>query len=133
MSVDDIVCTGLGKVDPWVTSAKKMLANYTVTDITADGWMYCEPRPDRIVNVHQVTDDDILVKCPGWSAPYPIALRTHRGTKMNIKGPSDDLWQKGQVGDYICQSQDKHDDVWIVNKKMFETTYQFNDNTTENL
>lgn len=43
-----VVCLGVGG-DVWQQKASKLLQKYTVVDITEDGWLVCEPKPENEV------------------------------------------------------------------------------------
>jgi len=124
-----IICTGLSKTDPWQQSPKKLLDKYVVTDITPDGWLYCEPKPDNLVNFCQI---DTTFFPPKWcdatqstydADPY-FQIYAKWGSEVFPDGVNKKYIQSGELNDYICQSIVDPADVWIVKKKFFDATYQ---------
>lgn len=101
-----VVCIG-AEGDAWQQMPKKLLANYEVKAIDADGWMVCEPRPDNAVNCVEVTLSGDFTIIGQWGA-------TVDGEK-NV--------QSGTCGDFICQSQADPTDVWVVKRRIFVNTY----------
>ena len=92
----------------------KLLAKYTVSGITPDGWMVCEPRPDNAVSVVE-----IRATSDGDTEFYIIG----QWGEDSDEGPR----QYGTVGDFVCRSRLDPSDVWIVRRKIFLNTYNIID------
>lgn len=121
-----MVCTGLSKTDPWQQSPKKLLDKYTVTDVTPDGWLYCEPKLDNLVNCCQVVQEFFITPEASQNYDPYFQIYTKWGSEVYPDGPEGGkkYLQNGELGDYICQSIVDPADVWIVKKKFFDSTYQ---------
>lgn len=107
-----VICLGEGG-DVWQQATKKLLQKYTVTSITEDGWLVCEPKPENEV----------------WATQYNGESRGDG--KFSIfaqwgeKTESGQYVQVGEVGDYILRSKTDPNDYWLVRKSFFESTYEF--------
>lgn len=117
LKANSMICIGEHN-DIWQQDKKKLLAKYTVVEITDDGWMVCNPKPENVVDVAQIT---------------PLDIPLESGVNFAIKGQwgerqSDGTFvQYGKIGDYVARSQSDPTDVWIIAKKIFENTYKFNE------
>lgn len=107
-----IACLGVEN-DIWQQTPAKLLAKYDVVDFTETGWMVCRPKPDNEINVFRVTDEmtDAVGKF------YIIG----QWGKESSEGPR----QEGVAGDWVGQNQNDPDDVWIIVRKIFNSTYEF--------
>lgn len=86
----------------------KLLQKYTVVDITEDGWLVCEPKPENEV----------------WATEYiegegKFSIFAQWGEKM----ADGQYIQTGDVGDYILRSKTDPNDYWIVRKSLFDSIY----------
>ena len=135
-----MLCTGINRTDPWQQPFSKIKEKYTIEDVTPDGWLYCVPKPGNAINCVQVTQET-LNKVIEASGKFAVA-----STSFFIKAQWGDQWlnpqtqeqffaQLGTVGDYVCQSQNDLNDFWIVQKNIFEASYEIqqNDTTTGNI
>jgi hypothetical protein len=122
---DAMICTGLSKTDPWQQSRDKLFAEYSITNVTPDGWLYCEPKPDNVINCHQVNGTEPLLggSDPDFVSQDSFKIHAKYGMKVEPFPGEVAYLQHGNIDDYICQSQSDPDDVWIVKKKFFENTY----------
>lgn len=120
-----ILCTGLSKTDPWQQSAKKLLDKYTVTDITPDGWMYCEPKPDNTIKCFQVTQESLPQNEEDFEDHTVFQIYAQWGDKVEPTPGEVKYIQLGEVGDYVCQSVSDPTDTWIVKQSFFNATYEF--------
>lgn len=106
-----VVCIG-GAGDAWQQMPAKLLAKYTVTNIDAEGWMLCEPKPENLINVYEVTQTTNSVNDKFY-------ILGHFGVESE-----DGLRQYGEAGDFIGQNRDDPTDVWVIRRKIFLNTYQ---------
>lgn len=105
-----LVCLGIaGEV--WPQTKEALLKKYTITDIdTESGWIVCTPKPENVVNAWQVaTGEEKFVVRGQWGE----------------KQPDGSYYQYGRGGDYILQSTSDPNDMWIVARNIFESTYEF--------
>lgn len=106
-----VICIGIAG-DVWQQQFSKVLSKYTVESMTTDGWLRCVPIPGVPNDVYEVTKADVA-----------------NGDIFNVKAqwgvttPSGPI-QVGKVGDFILRDPNNHDDVWIVQRKIFLNTYQ---------
>lgn len=127
-----IICIGAAG-DAWQQTAKKLLDKYIVTDIDADGWMICTPKPDNEVNCFELSHENMTQ----LSANNPNALVEYPNDRMYNLGDYaiEGQWgdnhypelgkaiQWASRGDFLCQNRKDPTDVWIVRKKLFLNTY----------
>jgi hypothetical protein len=119
-----VICVGEAG-DVWQQTPKKLLQKYNVTSIDNDGWMVCEPKPENVVNCIEVVN---FVGLPFASKPPDDAMyKAHDFYILGLWGATVAGFGKGvqwgDSGDYVCQNQTDHNDVWIVERKIFENTY----------
>lgn len=106
-----VICIGEFN-DAWQQSPKKLLAKYDVVSIDNDGWMLCNPKPENAAEVVEVREAGPFYIVGLWGATLDD------GTK-NV--------QIGEQGDFILRSREDHNDVWIVRRKIFNSTYSIRD------
>ena len=100
----DVLCRGAAG-DVWPQSRESLFAKYSPTSqVDAQGWKKFEPRPEQ----SRVMAIQIL---------HPFEVDTTRG-KLS-----------GKAGDYLLKKHDQRDiaypqDVWIVDRQVFQSTYQ---------
>lgn len=118
-----IICIGESN-DIWQQMPKKLLQKYNVTAIDNDGWMICEPRPDNSVNCVEITDDLIpfIDSNDSWISKEEFFIVGLWGENMKVLDSSINI-QRADFGDFICQSREDSNDVWIVKRKIFINTY----------
>lgn len=104
------VCRGVAG-ELWQQETKTLFRKYDVTDCDADGWWVAKPKPGNAVDVTPIRAGD------------PTSIRAKWGTAY--KSETESFWyQEGAVGDYVLRSREDSEDVWIVQKKIFEATYE---------
>lgn len=106
-----VLCVGESN-DIWQQMPKKLLDKYSVTGLTNDGWMICEPRGINTVQVHEITNEDVN------NTSEQCYIVCEWGEVVD-----DEMIQRGSVGDFICKSRTDPNDVWIVERKIFNNTY----------
>lgn len=116
-----VVCLG-NAGDVWQQKASKLLQKYTVVDISEDGWLVCEPKPENEVWATQYNGDS--------RGDGKFSIFAQWGEKIQdstlSQGNTVILYsQTGEVGDYILRSKTDARDYWIVRKSFFESTYEF--------
>lgn len=116
LKAGSVVCVGSAG-DAWQQKREKLFGQYTVTGLTLDGWMICEPKPDVERDAYEVTAD----QC-GPDGDFSIIGQW--GTDTILDGRKVAL-QFGKAGDIICRNQQDHTDVWIVRRKEFDATQEF--------
>jgi hypothetical protein len=91
--------------DAWQQTPKTLLMKYDVTDVDADGWMMCTPKPDNNVEFVEATEDGFIVGVWGET----------------IDGVEN--LQAFIAGDCIVRNREEHKDVWIVRQKIWINSY----------
>lgn len=120
-----VICVGEAE-DVWQQSPKKLLQKYNVTNIDESGWLFCEPKPENLVDCVKI--ENVM------SYPYAVTeppdesmYKAHDFYVIGQWGETVEGFGKciqwGDNGDYICRNQSDNSDVWIVRKKIFENTY----------
>jgi hypothetical protein len=61
-----------------------------------------------------------MVTCPDWQ---PFQIFGQWGQEVQVNGETKYV-QTGEPGDYICTSLTDPLDMWIVKRKLFESTYE---------
>lgn len=95
------LCRGLEQGEVWVQSYAKICEKYDMRGSPLMFWQPCVPKPDNKVFAAQVTDRDTFTIDAKW------------GTLNGVKG------------DYVLAHPTDLEDVWIVRKDLFESTYTF--------
>jgi hypothetical protein len=112
-----VICVGEAG-DTWQQTPKALLKKYNVTNIDADGWLHCDPKPDNVVDCVEVSDAMCEPDGHNTNVFSIVGLWGETiGDEKNI--------QRGVAGDVICRNQTDKSDVWIVRRKLFNNTYQF--------
>jgi hypothetical protein len=104
---NSMVCLG-NHNDVWQQDRAKLHKQYTPSEVLEDGWTVFTPKPEAERSVTEVKD----------SATF--AIKAQWGTRM----PDGSFEQYGKEGDYLVQSKEDPNDVWIVAKAVFEATYE---------
>lgn len=121
---DLILCIGTNKTDPWMQSIENILRKYLLENVTPDGWMYFIPKPGNEVLCYQVRQEDFDPGVDGFEvyAAY--------GEKVWPDGPDKPHKhvQSGKIGDFVCK--DAQGQLYIIDKRVFETTYKLVDDNT---
>lgn len=99
--------------EAWLQPAVKLLKKYTVDSIDHNGWLVCVPIPGNSIEVSEVT---ILPN--DFTQFFIVGLwgETLSNGQTNA--------QFGSVGDYVCRSLSDPADVWIVQRAIFQSTYE---------
>jgi len=111
LKATSMVCLGAIE-EPWQQTPEKLLKQYTVTEITPQGWLVCTPKPE---NERDLFETESLAN----SAYEGYAIYAQWGERQ-----SDGRFiQFGKFGDPILRNQDDLSDVWIVARNLFDSTY----------
>jgi len=105
LKAGSIVCVGSAG-DAWQQKEKKLFQQYTVTGLTPDGWMICEPKPDVERDAYEVP-----AEVCGPEGDFSISAQW--GTEHVLENKKVYL-QHGKAGDIICRNPEDQTDVWIV-------------------
>ena len=106
-----IVCRGEAG-DVWQQTPEKLLAKYTVTEIDTEGWLVCTPKPDNEVYCYVTGEGD-----PG-TLGFSIVAR------WGEEQANGTFLQFGNFGDVVCRSLTDPGDFWIVQRQLFDSTYE---------
>lgn len=113
-----IICIGEAN-DIWQQMPARLLQKYDVVAIDSDGWMVCEPKPDASVECVEITESIVGIDNVLDTDLFIIGTW---GEKRIMNGKTE-LTQRCELGDFICRNRTDHSDVWIVNRKIFNNTY----------
>lgn len=120
-----IICIGESN-DIWQQMPKKLLQKYDVIEIDKDGWMVCQPKPDNSVECVEITEIldgiDELNVAYDWSVKGEYFIIGQWGEPMFFQD-KDILFQRAELGDFICRNREDKTDAWIVKRKIFLNTY----------
>ena len=96
----DYLCRGV-RQELWPQKEKNLLEKYVASGrFDKDGWQRMDPKPDvQAVEAAQI-DHSFIVKA-SWGE------------------------LAGKAGDYVVRSRTDQSDVWLVDRVIFESTYQF--------
>lgn len=97
--------------DVWQQDPEKLLKKYTVINIDPTGWLICQPKLDNEVDCYIV---NLMRNVEGFSVVAQWGERQADGTFL----------QFGHSGDVICRNQTDKSDIWIVQRKLFDATYE---------
>lgn len=107
---NSVICVGEAG-DVWQQDQSKLLGKYNFVELDKDGWMTFEPRPDNAVECFEVTEDMCVdgkfYVIGQWGEDF--------GEEKNV--------QKGKAGDFICRNRVDTNDVWVVHRGLFISTY----------
>lgn len=99
--------------DAWQQTAKALLKKYNITNIDADGWLICEPKPENEVEFFEW-------KCEqGSPEEYTSYIKGLWGATVD----GVDNLQSIFVGDFVCRQPHQHEDQWVVRKHLFINSY----------
>lgn len=95
----EYLCRGIQGED-WAQTYEKLSEKYTASGIIKDGWERFDPKPNAPA-----------VEATAVDFPFKVCVR----------------WGelKGKPGDYVVRDCSDHTDVWIVDKAIFEASYEF--------
>lgn len=96
----DYLCRGLAG-EQWPQKEKKLLEKYSATgEIDADGWERFDPKPDS-------------QSVEATAIEHPFRVTAQWGELS------------GKAGDYLVRSRTDPTDIWLVDKTIFEASYEF--------
>lgn len=119
-----VICLGECN-DIWQQMPMKLLKNYDIIDIDADGWMVCKPKPDNSIECVEITEELKYVTDSSdmWvSDKEEFFIVGLWGEELAILDQKVQI-QRADIGDFICRNCEDKSDVWIVKKKIFRSTY----------
>lgn len=114
-----IICVGEAN-DIWQQMPTRLLQKYDVVDVDNEGWMVCEPKPDASVDCVEITEDIVGIENVLDTELYIVGTW---GETKTINGKEVKNTQRCELGDFICRNRTDKSDVWIVNRKIFDNTY----------
>lgn len=103
VSAGNYLCRGEAG-DIWPQSEGRLKSKYAVTDeVDTNGWHRCDPKPEAAVMAAQI--------------PYVFQVQAQWGLLS------------GKPGDYLVKNledrdNDNPEDVWIVDRQLFQATYE---------
>ncbi len=106
-----LVCIGAAN-DAWQQTEKALLKKYNLTSFQS-GWMIMTPKPENEALAVEITAD--------FCDPEG-KFQIHG--KWGQKTEDGKFIQSGVAGDYILHNPDDPADYWIVNRRMFDNTYE---------
>lgn len=99
VAAGDYVCRGIhGEL--WPQQANKLLEKYLASKEFDDGWQRFDPKPD-------------IAPVQAAKLSYAFRVHAHRGELT------------GKPNDYIVSSTTDPTAIWIVDKAIFEASYEF--------
>lgn len=110
LKATSVVCMGEAG-DIWQQDPDKLFKKYTVTSLDPTGWMICQPKPDNEVDCYIA---NLMRNVDGFSIVAQWGERQADGTFL----------QFGHSGDVVCRNQSDKSDIWIVQRKLFDATYE---------
>jgi len=106
-----VICLGAAG-DVWQQQISKLVTKYSIVSSTSDGWMWCTPLPGVPNDVYEVTANDLGNGNDTFHVSAQWGINTDNGPI-----------QVGKVGDFILRDPNNHNDVWLVQRKIFLNTY----------
>jgi hypothetical protein len=116
LKAGSVCCVG-SRGEAWQQTPKKLLQQYEVVDLTEDGWLVCEPRPDAGRDAYEVPTE----VC-GPDGLFSIVAPW--GEQALVDGRPVYL-QHGRAGDVVCRNPTDRQDVWVVQARVFAATQEF--------
>jgi hypothetical protein len=109
LKANSMVCIGVCG-DVWQQDRNKLHQAYTPTEVDEDGWVTFTPKPDAERDACQIL------------GVLTFNIKAQWGTRQS----DGSFIQVGNNGDYVLRSKEDPTDVWIVARKVFESTYEQN-------
>lgn len=104
VTIANLLCVGeVG--EPWQQSPKALLKKYDITNITAEGWLVCTPKPENEVEFYFADKAGYIVGLWGETIDGVANL------------------QAVAVGDAIARQTYDYNDQWVVRRNLFDATY----------
>lgn len=116
LTPDACFCIGQAN-DAWQQATSKLLKDYDLTGIDADGWMLWHPKPTKIVEFIEV--DQAFLDTVGALPAEELYIV---GLWGSVIGVHRNL-QRLHLGDFIARQRDVHEDQWVVAKSIWQRTY----------
>jgi hypothetical protein len=109
IDTDAVLCQGVSG-EYWQQAQATIDKNYIPTGRILERWTQYDPRPDRIVDVHQVTAQE-------------ASAYTHiQGRWGSVIDGIVNL-QVIREGDWIGREPNDHANVWVIDNSTFDSTY----------
>lgn len=103
---DAFVSIGFGG-EMWQQEKANLFKKYDVVECDSEGWWKAVPKPGNVVEEVRI----------GGKEPFEV-----RG-KWGTQADDGFYYQTGKPGDRILRSREDPEDVWIVEEKIFLSTY----------
>lgn len=116
-----MMCIGESN-DAWQQMPDKLLQKYDVAEIDSEGWMTCVPKPENSVECYQINEETEQLSKRLWIDSDPYCIIAQWGEDAVLVNLPIKI-QRAEVGDYVCRNVTNTSDVWIVRKKIFDSTY----------
>lgn len=114
LKTNSFVCWGVDN-DLWQQAEDKLHQKYLLQHVDPDGWIHCVPKADNATNAS-------LIEGKGPFGGFSVIGRW--GEEQNVNGKKVYL-QYGVSGDYIMQSIEDSTDIYRIDKRIFDNTYEF--------
>lgn len=111
-------CFCIGEAgDAWQQAGAKLIKDYDLTSITADGWLVFHPKPTKIVEFFEVTEEVLdAANVPATAPSFIVGL-----WGQTIDGIAN--LQRCRLGDFVARQLDVHEDQWVVQRAIWQRTY----------
>lgn len=112
------VCICMGEAgDAWQQTAMKLIKDYELRGIDTNGWLLFEPKPTKIVEFFEVTEE--ILEEIGAVPTEPVYIVGLWGAKIG-----DDInMQRVRLGDFVARQLDQHEDQWVVQRAIWKRSY----------
>jgi len=114
LKTNSFMCWGVDN-DVWQQAEDKLHQKYVLQHIDPDGWIHCVPKADNATNAS-------LIEGKGPLGGFSVVGQW--GEERQINGKKVYL-QYGISGDYVMQSVDDSLDVYRIDKRIFDNTYEW--------
>lgn len=110
LKANSMVCIGVCG-DIWQQDRDKLHKAYKPVEVQEDGWVKFEPKPES-------ERDACQIACLDPESEFKLVAQW--GTRQT----DGSFVQTGHSGDYVLRSKEDPTDVWIVEKSIFDRTYE---------
>lgn len=126
------ICSGSIFGDIWQHQYQDFENNYERESFTNDGWAYYSPIYMNRINFIQVTPHIVHTAIndledmdgPHTSERFAIYALTGKEVRPDPFKPQLIKYEQlGSINDYICQTEDNPDNIWIEKRVLFESIY----------
>jgi hypothetical protein len=114
LKTNSFMCWGIDN-DVWQQAEDKLHQKYLLQHIDPDGWIHCVPKADVVALV-------ALIEGKGPLGGF--SLIGQWGEERAINGKKAYI-QYGVSGDYVVQNVTDLSDVYRIDKRIFDNTYEF--------